>query len=257
MTDVPVRDAATVMLLRDGAGDRGIEVWLLTRAAEMVFAAGMAVFPGGRVDPADAELPFVAGSELAAAAALDCDPAQARALLGAAVRETFEETGVLLVAPVDPVVDLGVQRAAVEAGERSFGELLHEHGLRADGARLYPWARWVTPAGEVRRYDTRFFVCALPAGAQPRDVTTEASAAGWFSPGDAIARARRGELGLMPPTLVNLASLARFASVADVLAGAADRSLEPERPRLVRGDGQVSVELPDGTTMPVPRKVLR
>lgn len=250
--DVPVRDAATVILLRDG--QRGIEAWLMTRATQMVFAAGMAVFPGGRVDDADADLPFVTDSEFSAAQAMGCEPAQARALLGAAIRETFEETGVLLTAPS---ADLSVERAAVEAGERRFGDVLREHGLRADPRSLYPWARWVTPAGEVRRYDTRFFVCALPDGAQPQDLTTESSSAGWFAPQDAIMLAERGELGLLPPTLVNLASVAQFATVTEAVATAAARALEPVQARLTRLDGQLAVELPDGTLMSIPEDLVR
>jgi 8-oxo-dGTP pyrophosphatase MutT (NUDIX family) len=251
MSDVPVRDAATVVLLRDGPS--GLQAWLLTRVSQMVFAGGMAVFPGGRVDPADADLPFAAGAEAAAAARFGCSADQARALLGAAVRETFEETGVLLTVPA---AELGDARAAVEAGRVSFGQLLREHGLSADADALHPWGRWVTPAGEVRRYDARFFLAELPAGAQPQDVTTESSSAGWFGVTAALEAAQRGELGFMPPTAATLASLAGFGTVAEAVAAAEARELDPIRPTLHRDpDGGLRVELPDGTSVAVPRSL--
>lgn len=243
-----VRDASTVVLLRDGAG--GLEVWLLTRATSMAFAGGMAVFPGGRVDEADADLPF-AGDASAHAARLGCDPANARVLLGAAVREVFEETGVLLTVPP---ADLAESRADVESGRLGFGALLRRHELRVDAEALHPWARWVTPPGETRRYDARFFLAALPAGADPRHVTTEASAADWFGVGDAFERAQRGELGMMPPTVMTLASLVEFASVASAIEAAENRVLDAVRPTLTRDEtGGYLVTLPDGTTFALGR----
>jgi len=232
---VPIRDAATVVLLRDGAA--GVEAWLLTRVARMAFAAGMTVFPGGRVEETDAALPWVGSA-----------PAEA-ASVGAAVRETFEETGVLLgVAGLD----LGSARADVEAGRVGFGSLLREHGAVIDAAGLHPWARWVTPEGESRRYDTRFFVAALPAGAAPAAVTSEAAHAGWLGVAAALAERERGERTMLPPTIVTLGAIAAFASVVDVLAAAPGRSLEPVRPVLhVDADG-ARVELPDGTSLRFP-----
>ncbi|HEY2297503.1 MAG TPA: NUDIX hydrolase [Jatrophihabitans sp.] len=251
MTDAEIRDASTVVLLRDGTD--GLSVWLLTRVTEMAFAAGMAVFPGGRVDADDAELPFVAGSDTQAAARFDCSPAQARALLGAAVREVFEETGVLLTAPS---ADLSGARSDVEAGRVSFGELLRANSLRIDADAVQPWSRWVTPRGEVRRYDTRFFVAALPDDAQAQDVTTEASSAGWFAVTAALEAAQRGELGMLPPTIMTLASLAGYDSVAAVLAAAGSRTLEAVRPTVARtDDGGYLASLPDGTSFELPRSL--
>ena len=251
MTEVAVRDASTVVLLRDGTD--GLEVWLLTRHTQMAFAAGMAVFPGGRVDDADADLPFVAGSDAAAAERFDCTPAQARAVVGAAVREVFEETGVLLTVPV---FDLSGARSDVEAGRVSFGELLRSNALRIDAAALRPWSRWVTPRGEVRRYDTRFFVAELPDDTQPQDVTSESSSAAWFGVGAALEAAQRGELGMLPPTILTLASLASHESVASVLAAAAARSLEAVRPTVEKtSDGGYLANLPDGTTFALPRSL--
>jgi 8-oxo-dGTP pyrophosphatase MutT (NUDIX family) len=249
---VPIRDAATVVLLRDGPC--GIEAWLLTRRADLVFAAGMSVFPGGRVDRGDADLPM-SGSVAGVAARLGCDERTAAALVGAAVRETFEETGVLLSVPRADVAD---ERAGVEAGYRDFGDLLHSHGLEVDVAVLRPWARWVTPAGEVRRYDTRFFLGPLPDGAVAQDVTTESSTAGWVSVATALDEGRAGVRGLLPPTAATLASLVPYETVAEALAAAGGRSMDPVRPRFVETeDGGTAVQLPDGSVVPVPRALVR
>jgi 8-oxo-dGTP pyrophosphatase MutT (NUDIX family) len=247
--ETPVRDAATVVLLRDAAGGGGVEVWLLTRVRQMAFAAGMSVFPGGRVDPKDAELPIVGADIAAVAARFGCAEATAHALVGAAARETFEEAGVLLAVPP---VDLAGARADVEAGRVGFGDLLREHGAAVDGAAVRPWARWVTPVGEPRRYDTRFFVAALPSGAQAVDDTTESSAAEWLSPAVALEQAQRGERRLMPPTLKTITSLLPFGSAAEALAAAEERVIDPIRPTLQVGDdGAVTVLLPDGEELPL------
>jgi 8-oxo-dGTP pyrophosphatase MutT (NUDIX family) len=252
MSAVPVRDAATVVLLRDGVA--GIEAWLLTRVTQMAFAAGMTVFPGGRVDDADADLPFSGTAYAQVAARFGCAERLARALLGAAVRETFEETGVLLTVPA---VDLSQLRADVEAGRLGFGDTLREHGLNVDAEGLLPWARWVTPAGEIRRYDTRFFVGALPAGARAQDVTSESSSAAWVGVGTALEQAQRGERFMLPPTLSTLASLAAFGTVAEALSAAGARSLEPVRPRIrITDGGEVFADLPDGSSVPIPRTMI-
>jgi 8-oxo-dGTP pyrophosphatase MutT (NUDIX family) len=252
-TDVPIRDASTVVLLRDGA--TGIEVWLLTRVTQMAFAAGMTVFPGGRVDDADADLPFGSTNATDVATRFGCDERLARALVGAAVRETFEETGVLLTTPT---ADLSAYRTEVEAGAVGFAELLHEHGLAIDAASLRPWARWITPAGETRRYDTRFFVGALPEGAEAEDVTSESSSAAWIGVGDALEQAQRGERKMLPPTLSTLASLVEFATVLEVLAAADERVIEAVRPNIrITEDGEVVAELPDGSSISLPRAMFR
>jgi 8-oxo-dGTP pyrophosphatase MutT (NUDIX family) len=249
--DVPIRDASTVVLLRDGKA--GIEAWLLTRRTEMVFAAGMSVFPGGRVDDADADLPFATGLG-AVAERLGTDEPTARALVGAAVRETYEETGVLLTAPPATLPD---ERGAVEAGRASFGDLLATHRLTIDPTSLAPWARWVTPAGETtRRYDTRFFVAALPEGAEAQDVTTESSEAGWIPVADAIAQTEAGTRWILPPTLVTLGAIHGFATVTQVMAAAAEQSLAPVRPVLNVTDGRRTITLPDtGLTLSFPDPV--
>ncbi len=249
--DVPIRDAATVVLLREGPA--GLEAWLLTRVTGMAFAAGMSVFPGGRVEDADADLPFAGDGAARAAARFDCDERAARAMLGAAVRETFEETGVLLSLPA---ADLSGARGDVEAGRVPFGELLRVNNLAVDSDALRPWSRWITPPGEARRYDTRFFVGAVPDGVDALDVTTESSAASWVALGEALEQAQRGERRLLPPTIATLAALARFDSVAAAFAASEERDLDPISPDIRRGaDGAIIAELPDGTTFTLPRSM--
>ena len=183
-------------------------------------------------------------------ARFECAPEQARAIVGAAVREVFEETGVLLSVPT---VDVSGARADVEAGRVSFGDLLRANGLAVDGAALHPWSRWVTPAGEVRRYDTRFFVAAMPDGAQAQDVTTESSSAGWFGVGAVLESAQRGEIGMLPPTIMTLASLAATARWPRCWTppGSA-RSSRCARSSSATPRAATSPKLPDGTAFALP-----
>jgi 8-oxo-dGTP pyrophosphatase MutT (NUDIX family) len=170
--------AASVILLRDS--EQGIETYLLHRHAKMPFAASIVVFPGGRMDPANAS-----GG---------VDP-----IRRCAVRETAEETGVQLTE-----------------------------------ADIYPWARWITPEIEARRYDTSFFVAAMPADQEAVDISGETDGAEWSTPADALAAQRRGLIRLLPPTLSILIELDDLPSVAEVINHARDRQIEPVLPRLVK-----------------------
>jgi 8-oxo-dGTP pyrophosphatase MutT (NUDIX family) len=242
---VRVRDAATVVLLRDGTD--GIETWLLSRVARMAFASGVAVFPGGAVDASDAALPWSGRDADAVAESFGCSLEMARALVGAAVREVFEETGILLTVPR---CDLSAAQPDVEAGRISFGELLLEHGLCIEAEAVRAWAHWITPVGETsRRYDTRFFVAALPADAVAADLTTESSHASWVPVRRALADRSAGVTPMMPPTLSVLASIAEFDTVAEVIAATEGRTISAITP-IIRtvGDRRV-VELPDGSTI--------
>lgn len=249
--DVPVRDAATVVLLRDGARD--LEVWLLTRVGGMAFAGGMSVFPGGRVEDADTDLPIVGSSMAQAAARFGTGEREVRGLIGAAARELFEETGILLGVPPPLLGDPETARREVETGRLDFAELLRGVGVDIDADALHPWARWVTPPGEARRYDTRFFLATLPAGIDARHVTPEASAAAWVGVRSALAAGERGTRRLMPPTAATLTSLASFGTVAEAIAAAGRRDLTPVSPTLHVTDAGVVAALPDGTTFTLPR----
>jgi 8-oxo-dGTP pyrophosphatase MutT (NUDIX family) len=259
MTDagepVPVRDAATVVLLRDSPG--GPEAYLLRRVRGMAFAAGMTVFPGGAVDPRDADtaVGWTGPPPSAWTGPFDADESLARALLCAAVRETFEESGVLLAGPPGGGVcatdgpDWEADRAGLERRDFSLAEMLHRRGLVLRADLLRPWAHWITPPAEGarRRYDTRFFVAALPAGQSTRAVTSEADVVEWVRPADALAQRRNGERPMMPPTIVTLEEIAAYSSVADVLAAA--RSVSRVQPVVSEVDGRPAVTLPDGRVL--------
>lgn len=253
---VSARPAASVILLRDAPG--GIQAWLLRRVQRMAFAAGMTVFPGGRVDERDGApgLPWAGDDPGRSAARLAVPTATVRASMVAAVRETFEETGVLLTRPPYASSDdaeatrwLRGRRREVEAGQRAFADLLSELGLAVDAALIRPWARWITPAQEGRRYDTVFYVAALPIGADAQPGTTEAEQAQWLRPPDALAQYAAGHRPMLAPTVVTLGELAAFDRVEDVLAAANARSLDAVRPTVAVGpDGAQTVVLPDGRT---------
>ncbi|WP_425470655.1 NUDIX hydrolase [Saccharothrix australiensis] len=247
--EVPVtpRDAATVMLLRDG--DAGVEVFLQRRVQGMAFAGGMTVFPGGGVDPRDADASIAWAGPPAEwwAERFACPPETARALVCAAVRETFEESGVLLAGPSADAVVADTSsylegRRALVAREVSLARFLGDEGLVLRADLLRPWANWVTPVEEPRRYDTRFFVAVLPGGQRADGWTTEAADAVWQSPSDALADWRDGRRMLMPPTRVVLSELAEFAGVSDVLV--APRAVEKIVPKVVRDGDEVRVVLP-------------
>lgn len=256
----PLRQAATVLLLRDGqhpGGTTGLEVYLLRRTTGMPFAGGMTAYPGGGVDPrdGDTDLTWVGPSPADWARTWGCAERTARELVCAAVRETFEEAGVLLAGPaaggVVPDVsgeDWEVQRQALLTRELSLSELLAGRGLALRSDLLRPFAHWVTPPVEPRRYDTKFFAALLPAGQEARDVSGEADEAVWLTPADALAELRAGTRPMLPPTIHTLGQLEPFADVAAALAGSPPDPLEPISPTFEDDDeGQRWALLPDGT----------
>ncbi len=246
----PTRDAATIVLLRDS--DRGLEAYLLRRVASMAFAAGMHVFPGGRVDPADtaAHARWFGTSPQDWSRVLSADPPLGHGLVCAAVRETFEESGVLLAgAGPDDVVDVSApeweaERVALLDRRESLSGLLERRGLGLRADLLRPWAHWITPELEPKRYDTRFFVAALPTGQHARDVGGEADATMWLTPSEAVARFHRDELAMLPPTIATLRELAEYATTAEALAAADTRDIAPVLPRVVIDGDQVELLLP-------------
>ncbi|GAA4907716.1 NUDIX hydrolase [Streptomyces coeruleoprunus] len=234
LTAVVPRRAATVLLLRDGA--RGPEVHMLRRRTSMAFAGGAYAYPGGAVDPRDEQPVRWAGPSPADwAARLGVGtPAEAQAVVCAAVRETYEEAGVLLAGPTPDSVagdttgdDWEADRAALVARELSFAEFLDRRKLVLRSDLLGAWARWVTPEFEPRRYDTWFFVAALPAGQRTRNASTEADRTVWIRPADAAAGYDRGELLMMPPTIATLRALTPYGTPLDALAAAGTRDLAP------------------------------
>jgi 8-oxo-dGTP pyrophosphatase MutT (NUDIX family) len=253
---VTPRDAATVMLLRPAGA--GLEVYLLRRRPSMAFAPGAVVFPGGGVDPRDADGDIAwAGPGPAEWGGMIDAPAQlARELVCAAVRETFEESGVLLAGPsADTIVadtrgdDWEADRQALLDRSLSLAGFLARRRLVLRSDLLRPWARWVTPVTEERRYDTRFFAAALPAGQLTRDVGGEADQVAWLTPGEAIAAARRREIFLLPPTAVTLAELGACGSMDAALA--VRRRITTLIPQVSVAEGAVWLTIPAGLEYPL------
>ncbi len=254
----PTKDAATVVLLREGAD--GLEAYLLRRVQTMAFAAGMYVFPGGSVDPRDTDMPATAWSGASIDAwgrLLKSDDGLTRALACASVRETFEESGVLLAGEhAGEVVadttgdDWEADRQALLDRSLAFAALLERRGLVLRTDLLRPWAHWITPEIEPKRYDTRFFVAALPAGQRTRDVGGEADRVAWMRPQTALERFRDGELGMLPPTAYTLAELTAYDTVADVLEAGTSRDVRPVLPRVVVEADQVRLLLPHDAGYP-------
>jgi 8-oxo-dGTP pyrophosphatase MutT (NUDIX family) len=251
------RQAATVLLLRDGPA--GLEVYLQRRTKGMPFAGGMTAYPGGGVDDRDGDVDSAWSGPSPAewATAFGCDERTARELVCAAVRETFEEAGVLLAGPPDggptdvvPDVsgdDWEDQRQALLRRDLSLAELLVDRGLALRSDLLRPFAHWITPPVEPRRYDTKFFAAALPLGQEARHISGEADEASWLAPSAALRELLAGTRPMLPPTSHTLGQLQRFGDVASALAGSPPEPLRPISPTFEDlPDGRWAV-LPDGT----------
>jgi len=249
------KDAATVILLRDLSdgdtdGDTDVEVFLQHRVAGMPFAGGMTVFPGGGVDRRDSASVAWAGPPPSWwGQRFRCDETLAQTLVCTAVRETFEESGVLLAGPDEHSVVADAARyhdarTALVARELSMARFLADADLVLRADLLRPWAHWVTPVEEPRRYDTRFLLAALPAGQHADGVTSEAEATGWQTPRAALADWLAGRRWLMPPTWYTLTELTEHRTVDDLLAAADVRVIERIEPRVVRDEDGLRVVLP-------------
>ena len=238
MTEVPIRPAATVMLVREGSS--GPEVYLLRRVAQMAFAGGMTAFPGGGVDTRDAASMNWSGPDPSWwASKFGIDAVLAQRVVTAAVRELFEETSVLLAdvpagTPGSDPAGREAFRLRIADHQAGLDALVGAGKIRADVLR--PWARWVTPPGQPRRYDTFFLLALLPGGASPLMLTSEADSGGWMRPRDALAAAARAEIAMMPPTVAMLNSLAAIGSAAAMLA--ADRDIRTVEARVVSAPGE-------------------
>src|SRR3984957_5022806 len=243
------RPAATVMLVRDTrqGPEAGLALFLMRRHAQMEFAAGTVVFPGGGVDDRDrnADIAWAGPPPQWWAQQFGIEPDLAEALVCAAARETFEESGVLFAGPAgDPdgiVGDASVYgdaRQALAERSLSFADFLRRENLVLRSDLLRPWANWVTPEAErTRRYDTYFFVGALPEGQRADGENTESDRSGWTTPQAAIDDFAGGRCFLLPPTWTQLDSLAG-RTVADVLA--VERQIVTVQPNLeIDGDNWV------------------
>ena len=223
----PARPASTVLLLRDGPA--GPEIFMVVRHREIEFAAGALVFPGGRVEAADAEIATAVGAT---------DPLGAFRV--AAIREAFEESGLLLArtlggVALDPAQGAAVaaaHRDALNAGSRGFAALLQAEGLVPDVDALVRFAHWVTPADLAKRFDTHFFLAPAPGGHAATHDGHEAVDSVWISPAQALAEADAGQRTLLFPTRLNLQRLAEAADLAAALAAAAARPVVTVQPAM-------------------------
>ncbi|BBX97688.1 NUDIX hydrolase [Mycobacterium lacus] len=245
------RPAATVMLVRDSPD--GLNVFLMRRHSAMDFAAGVMVFPGGGVDERDRSADLGRLGAWAGpppqwwAQRFGIEPDLAEALVCAAARETFEESGVLFAGRADDPNGI-VRDASVYGGSRarladrtlSFADFLRTENLVLRSDLLRPWANWVTPEAELsRRYDTYFFVGALPEGQRADGENTESDRADWTLPQDALDDFAAGRNILLPPTWTQLDSLAS-RTVADVLA--VERQIVPVQPNLTQNGDNWEIE---------------
>jgi 8-oxo-dGTP pyrophosphatase MutT (NUDIX family) len=214
----------------------------------MAFAAGMYAFPGGTVDPRDFDtaVAWVGPTPEQWGDRLACKPAEARALVCAATRETFEESGVLLAgSTVRTVVadttgdDWEQDRGALVERRLAFSDFLLRRGLVLRTDLLAAWAHWITPEFEPRRYDTRFFLAAMPVGQRTRDVSGEADHVTWMRPSEALAGVEAGQMEMLPPTSVTLRELSGYTGVDAAIAAAERRVVTAILPGVQRVDGEL------------------
>lgn len=229
---VPTRDGATVMLVRDGPhAERPLEVFMLRRHPSTAFGS-VHVFPGGVVDAADHDpalderCPNLDDAQASAQLGV---PSGGRAFWVAAVREAFEEAGVLLArTPTggavrfdehpDTEARFDTHRRALHAGERSLLDVLAEEGLTLAVGEVRYFSHWITPEGEPKRFDTRFFLARAPEGQAYAHDDRELIGSEWVRPGDALRRHRQGDFAMIGPTIVSLRDIGRFATCDELLS---------------------------------------
>lgn len=255
--------AATVVVLRDSAA--GPEIFMVRRGQGAAFMGGAYVFPGGRVDEGDARSAddsWCDGIASASSSLVGLTASEAVGYYVAAARELFEEAGVLVardsagrfvpLADADAHARFKQYRHDVHDGRRTLRALVEAEGLRLALDALAPFAHWVTPPVDVRQFDTRFFVTRVPPEQSPAHDDTETIEGTWIAPAEAIARCRRGEIVLPPPTWTSLRELERFGSVADAIAWARTRRIARREPRFLEENGQRMLLLPGDPLGPDP-----
>ena len=238
----PALPSATVMLVRDAPR---FEVLMVQRHHQIEFASGALVFPGGKLEDSDRDrawLAHVTGAE-------DLVESE-RALRICAIREAFEESGILLAEDEGDVADPIEVRAAagrddVASGRVAFRDFVAGHRLKLDLAAMAPFAHWITPALMKKRFDTRFYLMAAPSDQVAACDGYETVDALWIAPAEALRLQEAGERTIVFPTRLNLKLLATATSTADALAGAASRDVRPIEPDVKDEGGQYTVSIPD------------
>jgi 8-oxo-dGTP pyrophosphatase MutT (NUDIX family) len=220
----------------------------------MAFAGGMCVFPGGGVDPRDFDhdIAWEGPTPAEWAERLGTDADLARALVCAAVRETFEESGVLLAGPAPDTViadttgeDWEADRQALEARELAFTDFLERRRLVLRTDLLGAWSGWLTPIFEPRRYRTWFFVASLPEGQRTRDVSTESASVMWLPALDTVEQVEAGEVNMMPPTYITCLELTPYDGPDAVLAASRERSIEMFMPEVTANGDDFTLSRPE------------
>ena len=251
-TPAEPRNAATVVLLRPS--EQGPSVYLLRRQTSMAFAGGMCVFPGGGVDPRDfeAHVDWEGPTPAEWAVRLGTDEETALALVCAAVRETFEESGVLLAGSSPHTVvadttgeDWEADRVALEKRDLAFTEFLARRGLVLRSDLLGVWSGWLTPVFEPRRYRTWFFVAEMPEGQRTRDVSTESSSVAWLPAMSAVEAVDASEMLMLPPTYLTCLEIGQYDAPEHVLAAAAGRRVEMFTPQVVGEGEEATLSMPE------------
>lgn len=255
MTDEPI-PAATVLLLRDAPA---LEVLMVERHADIGFAGGAIVFPGGRVDPGDNDPHW-------ATRASGLEPAIASAQV-AAIREAFEETGILVAreakrGSAGPLIDgaraaaLHSWRGAVEEDDSRFLAMIREENLALACDQLCLFAHWIAPPGLHRRFDTMFFAAHCPPGQEAIEDGGEATEVLWIAPLEAIEARRRGDRKVIFPTARNLELLGASGDAESVLHAARERRIAPVTPVLEMRGGVAWLTIPKNLGYPVTEEIL-
>lgn len=245
---VPARPAATIVLARESR--RGPEVLLLRRPGRSSFAANAWVFPGGAVDRDDSAA-TVAERLLGPPAhwwaeRLRTEAAHALGFVAAALREAWEETGILLADPLPPRERLSVSRAELLGGAVSLADIVRSHDLRLDAREVVYLAHWITPEQESRRYDTRFFLAHVSQAAECDLVGEELCEARWVAPAEAVEAYHAAKMRLLPPTVHTLQRLSAYGSVPEMTAALRHGPVPAILPRMTASAEGVLIEIPEG-----------
>ncbi len=257
----PIRAAATVVMLRDAPG--GLEVFMIRRHGLSDVLGGAYVFPGGKVDAGDALLDMATHLDEAperlhaVLGETGLDPLAAAGMYVTALREAFEETGVLYAEGAGHAI--AAQATALLREGRAFDELVALLGLRLNASQLTPWSRWITPlvpSVTNKRFDTRFFVASVPNGQQASHDNHEATESVWLAPRVALQQYWDRAIELAPPQIMSLAHLAHHDSVDSVLAQARARLPPVIQPEPFDIDGTRVLCYPGDQQHPVPERAL-